>query len=131
MDAAAAGRSEEEWLAFSDTVRRWHELTHVICRRLYPGDIDSVRDELIADAVGLYAAEGRFDPELEKLFLGIRDRQYTGGRLGNYTDTPELKAGAVCDALGRIRAVAEAFSGTEPFGLIPLLMKEFAEKPFA
>lgn len=131
VDAAAAGRSEEEWLAFSDAVRRGHELTHVICRRLYPGDIDPVRDELIADAVGLYAAGGRFDPELEKLFLGIRGRQYTGGRLGNYTDTPEQKTDAVCQAIDRIRAVAEAFSGTEPFDLIPLLMNEFAGTPLS
>ena len=103
----------------------------MICRRLYPGDIDPVRDELIADAVGLYAAGGCFDPELEKLFLGIRGRQYTGGRLGNYTDTPELKTSAVCQAIDRIQAVVEAFSGAEPFDLIPLLMNEFAGKPLS
>ena len=58
VSAEAAGCSEEEWLALSDTIRRYHELTHVICRRLYPEDVDPVRDELIADAVGLYAAYG-------------------------------------------------------------------------
>ena len=51
--ASAVGIGEDEWLALSDTIRRYHELTHVICRRLYPGDIEPIRDELVADAVGL------------------------------------------------------------------------------
>jgi hypothetical protein len=124
VDAAAVGETEEEWLGHSDTIRRYHELTHVICRRLCPGDVAPIRDELAADAVGLTAAYGRFDPEKEKLFLGIRDGRYTGGRLGNYTDTPEALTGAVCAALERIRAIMEKQAGTEPFRLIPALMRE-------
>lgn len=124
VDAAAVGETEEEWLGHSDTIRRYHELTHVICRRQYPGDVAPIRDELAADAVGLIAAYGRFDPETEKRFLGIRDGRYTGGRLGNYTDTPEALTGAVCAALERIRAMMENQAGTEPFCLIPTLMKE-------
>ena len=124
VDAAAVGETEEEWLGHSDTIRRYHELTHVICRRLCPGDVAPIRDELAADAVGLIAAYGRFDPETEKLFLGIRDGRYIGGRLGNYTDTPEALVGAVCAALERIRAMREAEAGTEPFSLIPALMRE-------
>ena len=122
VDASAMGHTEEEWLALSDTIRRWHELTHVICRRLYPGDVDPVRDELIADAVGLYAAYGSFDPEKEKLFLGIRGREYTGGRLGNYTDTPEQQAGTVCDTLEQMKKEIGAKTGADPFDLIPVLM---------
>ena len=124
VDAAAVGETEEEWLGHSDTIRRYHELTHVICRRLYPGDVAPIRDELAADAVGLTAAYGRFDPEKEKLFLGIRDGRYIGGRLGNYTDIPEALTGAVCAALERIRAMIENQAGTEPFRLIPALMQD-------
>lgn len=124
VPAAAVGETEEEWLEHSDAIRRYHELTHVICRRLCPGDVAPIRDELVADAVGLIAAYGRFDPETEKLFLGIRDGRYTGGRLGNYTDTPEALTGAVCAALERIRAIMEKQAGTEPFRLIPALMKD-------
>ena len=124
VDAAAVGETEAAWLEHSDTIRRYHELTHVICRRLCPGDVAPIRDELAADAVGLIAAYGRFDPETEKLFLGIRDGRYTGGRLGNYTDTPEALTGAVCAALERIRAIMEKQAGTEPFRLIPALMKD-------
>lgn len=124
VDAAAVGETEAAWLEHSDTIRRYHELTHVICRRRYPGDIAPIRDELVADAVGLYAAYGCFDPETEKLFLGIRDGRYVGGRLGNYTDRPEELTGAVCAALERIRATVEKQAGTEPFRLIPALMKD-------
>ena len=123
VDAAAVGETEAAWLEHSDTIRRYHELTHVICRSIYPGDIAPIRDELAADAVGLYAAYGRFDPETEKLFLGIRDGRYVGGRLGNYTDAPESLTEAVCDALERVRATIDNQTETEPFQLIPALMQ--------
>jgi len=123
VDAAAMGETEAAWLEHSDTIRRYHELTHVICRRLCPGDVAPIRDELVADAVGLIAAYGRFDPETEKLFLGIRDGRYTGGRLGNYTDTPEALTGTVCAALERVRATIDNQTETEPFRLIPALMQ--------
>jgi len=131
VSAEAVGCSEEEWLARSDTIRRYHELTHVICRQLYPDDIDVVRDELIADAVGLFAAYGCFDPEKEKLFLGIRDGQYIGGRLVNYTDDPEKTAGSVCDELERIQAVVKVHNEMEPFELIHVLMKENKYRQFS
>ena len=124
VSAAAMGLTESEWLATSDTIRLYHELTHVICRRLYPEDVNSVRDELIADAVGLYAAFGRFDPKTEALFLGIKDGRYVGGRLENYTGEPEALAGQVGAALDRMKQVIDALPGTEPFALIPALMTE-------
>ena len=121
--ADAVGETEEAWLGHSNTIRRYHELTHVICRRQYPGDVAPIRDELIADAVGLYAAYGRFDPMLERRFLGIDDDgRYTGGRLGNYTDTPEALTGAVCAALERVRITIENQAGAEPFALIGAMM---------
>ena len=123
VSAEAAGCSEEEWLALSGTIRRYHELTHVICRRLYPDDIDPIRDELIADAVVLYAAYGRFDPEKEKLFLGVKGGRYVGGRLENYTPEPEKLAGPVSAELDRIKSIVDAQPGAEPFALIPVLMK--------
>lgn len=80
-------------------------------------------DELVADAVGLYAAYGYFDVKLEKLFLGITDKEYTGGRLENYTDEPDKIAAKVCDALEMIEKVVDKMKGEEPFDLIPELMR--------
>ena len=123
VSAAAVGCGEEEWLGISDTIRRYHELTHVICRRRYPDDIDAVRDELIADAVGLYAAFGSFDPEKEKLFLGIKGDKYAGGRLENYTDKPEKLTVSVVSTLDRVKELIGTMAGAPPFDLIPPLME--------
>lgn len=123
VSAQEMGLPEDEWLILSDTIRRFHELTHVICRRLYPNDIQPVRDELIADAVGLYAAYGHFDTGKEELFLGIRNGHYEGGRLENYTDVQEKQVRQVIAMLDRMKAVIDAREGAEPFALIPSLME--------
>ena len=70
------------------------------------------------------AAFGRFDPETEVQFLGIRDGRYIGGRLGNYTDEPEALAGRVGTELDRMKQVIDARPGAEPFALIGALMKK-------
>lgn len=128
-DIRPEGVAEADWISDSDTIRRYHELTHVICRRQWPDDIDEIRDELIADAVGLYAAYGRFDRELAMKFLGIKESQdeggcsYTGGRLGNYTSDPGGIAGRICAALDRISEICDAFDGESVFELIKPLME--------
>ena len=120
VTAEMAGQEEESWLGTSYSIRKYHELTHVICRRCYPDRIEAVWDELVADAVGIYAAFGKYDAELEKLFLGIRDGRYTGGRLENYTDAPDRLAVQVGQMLDRFSAVI-GDGKPEPFELIPLL----------
>ena len=131
VPAEEMGLPEEEWIRASYTIRKYHECTHVICRRLYPEMIDAVWDELTADAVGICAAFGRFDIETEERFLGIRDGRYAGGRLQNYVkdsgNREELDRLA-----GRAAGVLKAFvliireAGTEdPFGLIPVLQAQY------
>lgn len=124
VEAAAVGHSEEEWTKLSDTIRRYHELTHVICRRLYPENIEALRDELIADAMGLYAAYGRYDADKARLFLGLRGGKYIGGRMEHYTNEPERLAAPVDAALERIQRLLDACPSAEPFDLIPLLLRE-------
>lgn len=77
--------SEEEWIEKSITIRKYHELTHFVMRKTYPDDISFIRDELIADCIGLICAFNCFDTRLLKLFLGIEGETYReGGRLQNY-----------------------------------------------
>ena len=121
--AAEVGQSEENWTELSYVIRKYHELTHVICRRLYPERIEAVWDELVADAVGIYAALGRFDPVLEKRFLGIADDRYTGGRLENYTAQAAILAPQIAVTLEQFRDVIFEHSGATPFDLIPLLQE--------
>ena len=122
VSASEVGCGKNEWLVLSDTIRRYHELTHVICRRMYPDHTDAVRDELIADAVGIYAAYGSFEPEKEKLFLGLKDGRYSGGRLENYTDQPEKLSGSILAAVDRMKELMSRMAGAPPFDLIPPLM---------
>ncbi|MBQ7613598.1 MAG: hypothetical protein IJU77_00975 [Butyrivibrio sp.] len=122
VSAEKMGISEEKWLEDSDTIRRYHELTHVICRRSCPDDIDEVRDELVADAIGLYAAYGEFDPETEKKFLGIEGSAYVGGRLENYTDKPEEFIEEISEKLLVMQKQVEDIKPEDPFDLIPILM---------
>lgn len=80
-----AGFPEEEWIRHSRTIRTWHELAHVVSRRLYPDNQETVRDEVVADCIGLAAAFGNYDLRLAGLFLGITEDGYrAGGRLENY-----------------------------------------------
>lgn len=77
--------SKDEWIEKSIIIRKYHELTHFIMRKKYPDNISVVRDELIADGLGIIAAFGVFNKEMLKLFLGLENQEYRkGGRLENY-----------------------------------------------
>lgn len=80
-----AGCAPEQWRRLSLRIRIYHELTHFVCRALYPDDMDAIRDEVLADMIGLIAALGTYDAELAALFLGVERENYrAGGRLENY-----------------------------------------------
>lgn len=91
VSAEDAGRTlgraidEEEWREKSVCIRKYHELTHFIVRKLYPDHKEAIRDEIVADAIGLTAAFGRYETGLARLFLGLENEVYReGGRLQNY-----------------------------------------------
>ena len=123
VPAEKAGWPEDSWLETSLAIRKYHELTHVICRRQYPDRVEAVWDELVADAIGIYGALGRFDPALEKLFLGIAGDRYAGGRLENYTDSAAQLAGMVSRTLEGFAQLFADHPGAEPFAMIPLLQE--------
>ena len=123
-EAASAEMDEEEWNEKSDAVRKYHELTHFVCRKLYPDRTDAVWDELVADAAGIYAAFGRYDRALEELFLGIKDGGYTGGRLENYIQEGEdvkSLAPKVSAVLKEFEKSAEEAAGIDVFEFMPAL----------
>lgn len=77
--------SFNEWINKSITIRKYHELTHFVMRKRYSQDIKPIRDELIADCLGIYMAFNELRVDLLKLFLGIeKDGYREGGRLQNY-----------------------------------------------
>jgi hypothetical protein len=82
--------SEEEWIRASLIIRKYHELTHFISRRLFPGNKETLRDEVIADCVGIVAAFGEYDVSFAQRVLGIYGDEYrAGGRLSNYIENDE------------------------------------------
>ena len=128
LPAADAGLSEEEWLTASQAIRKAHECTHFICRRLFPDQIDPIWDELVADAVGLYAAFGQYDPALAARFLGVTEQGYAGGRLENYAGDDDLNvlAGKVCRGLQHLKQCADEAGRISPWEMAIRLEGEHA-----
>ncbi len=139
VEASRLGFDDSSWLSYSHTIRSFHECTHFICRRLYPDKTDPVWDELVADAVGIYAAFGYFDLEMEALFLGITKTGYTYGRLENYVDREDYAGGEEyhdrLDELAResyitllqIKSAFETHILNDPFDIIPILEESKAD----
>lgn len=103
VPASVPGLEEEEWLLRSCDIRLYHELTHFVCRGLYPDRVDVIRDEVLADCMGLLYAFGSYDTALALRFLGITaEGLLPGGRLENYTAEEERPA-----AVERVRALTK------------------------
>lgn len=91
VSAQSAGIEENEWKKKSVTVRRFHELTHFVSGRLFPQNKEALRDEIIADMIGILAAFGSSREDLSLLFLGLEGEEYRrGGRLENYVSAEAL-----------------------------------------
>jgi len=91
LEPSIAGYDEKNWLELSKKIRIYHEITHQISRRLYPDHKDAIRDEVIADCIGIIGALGYYDKELHKKVLGIiKDEYVSGSRLENYVEKEEL-----------------------------------------
>ncbi|HNW91417.1 MAG TPA: hypothetical protein PKM88_00725 [bacterium] len=105
--AAALGLilSDDKWLAQSMIIRCEHEFTHYATKRLFDTMRNNLLDELIADAAGLLAARGAYEPALARQFLGVEQAPAirAGGRLHAYcSDLPE----AARPALAALAAAA-------------------------
>ncbi|MDY6180563.1 MAG: hypothetical protein SPI15_06890 [Candidatus Faecousia sp.] len=85
------GLTAETWREKSLVIRKYHELTHFVCRRLWPEQKNILRDEVYADCIGLTAAFGGYEPAWAAVFLGIEHGTCRpGGRLGHYVNQEEL-----------------------------------------
>lgn len=127
VSAESVGLSAVEWKEKSFLIRKYHELTHFVCRGLYPEDIDALRDEVIADSIGLVAAFGKYDPALARLFLGVEGGVFReGGRLSHYAKEEELPA-----AVRRVNAMIDDYAariekaGADDLDIFALLLRIF------
>lgn len=124
--ASKAGYSEEDWNRLSADIRMYHECTHYICRKRWPQRKHKVVDEVVADAVGIFAAFGYYRTELALGVLGVSEKgTYTGGRLSFYVE--EEKLNEVCAVV--IKCVNQIYdicknNQYEPFVLLERIMEE-------
>lgn len=80
------GLEPEEWIRKSFVLRRTHECTHYYTLRAHSFMNNALKDELIADAMGIIEAFGEYRAELFLRFVGLEHypTYREGGRLQNY-----------------------------------------------
>lgn len=120
LPADQAGMSAEQWDKTSLTIRTWHELAHFVSRKQWPRNKHPLRDEIVADCIGLTAATGHYDRQLAAALLGVCETGYRpGGRLQNYLPE-ESPSEEVLSAVRRtIDCLADAAGpAPSPFALL-------------
>lgn len=80
------GLEASDWINKSFVLRRTHECAHYYTLRAYGFMNNALKDELIADAMGIIEAFGEYRADLFLRFVGLENYpQYReGGRLQNY-----------------------------------------------
>lgn len=117
--AADVGLSDEEWARCSITLRLEHECTHYFTRRVLGAMRNRLADELIADAMGIVAATGRFRADWLLRFLGLEHYPTfrPGGRLEEYRGNLALNSGSfrvLCSAAQQCARNLEAIDQLRP-----------------
>lgn len=127
VPASIVGLSEKEWREKSYIIRKYHELSHFVCRTLWPKDIVPIRDEVIADLIGLVSAFGKYDPTLAKRFLGIENGCYCeGGRLSHYVDTSHIEEAvkSASEQIERLASLVDEIDENDVFNLLMIIIRE-------
>ncbi|MFW6179745.1 MAG: DUF7005 family protein, partial [Desulfohalobiaceae bacterium] len=86
VQAEKLGLGQEEWLQSSLRLRLEHECTHYFTRRVFSSMQKNLWDELLADYMGILAAQGAYNAKWFLLFLGLEDypEYRSGGRFEKY-----------------------------------------------
>lgn len=126
VPAGELGLDETVWMERSLCIRKHHELTHFVCRTLFPEDVDAVRDEILADLIGLYTAFGRYEPALARRFLGLEARGVRqDGRLRHYVSEQGLPAArdAADQMINDYAKRTDRLTGQDTYSVLLALMK--------
>lgn len=114
----------DTWIEESIKIRTWHEITHIVCRRLYIENKDAIRDEVVADMMGLLFTYGRYDGKLALRFLGIENGQLTeGARLYHYVPEEEIESAMdyACDVALQLEKYCADKCDMQPFDILKLI----------
>lgn len=121
VPAEKAGMDEDAWRSASVTIRKFHELTHFTSIRLWPENKNAIRDEIVADLIGIFAAFGEYRDDLARLFLGTEGETYrSGGRLQNYAGgrAPDELMPEVNSLIALLKKETAHFSGGNVFDIL-------------
>ncbi|MHB8158862.1 MAG: DUF7005 family protein [Desulfocucumaceae bacterium] len=96
IPAREMGLDPKEWGKLSLTIRREHEATHYLTRRVLGSARNNILDELIADCMGIMSAAGSYRSEWFLRFMGLEGYPCyrEGGRLANYIVNLPLSPGS-------------------------------------
>jgi hypothetical protein len=96
INAAQMDMPEQEWRELSVRIRLEHEATHYFTQRVFGSAQNHVLDEIIADYMGIVAAQGHYRADWFLRFMGLEDypRYRQGGRLQNYIAGNVMSLGA-------------------------------------
>jgi hypothetical protein len=120
VPAEIMGLDETVWRERSMIIRRNHESAHYYTKRFWGSSRNNLRDELIADFCGIYAAFGEYKAEWFLKFLGLSDNSDgTRGRIKIYTQNLSVPAAEVIKKLAFLAAERiERWSKTSEFMLM-------------
>ena len=109
VPASALGLAEDRWRELSLLIRRDHECSHYLTKRLFGSMKNNALDELIADYAGLTGALGRYRADWFLRFMGLEDfpRYRQGARLDIYRGDPPLTDGAFRVLQALLKAAAD------------------------
>jgi len=127
LKPSIAGYDEDTWLNLSKQIRIYHEITHQISRKLYLEHKQAIRDEVIADCIGIIGALGHYDKNLHLKVLGIINGQYVkGSRLENYIEEDKLDEAVeyVKNLIDKLEPICMN-NKLEPFELLLKIEKEY------
>ncbi|KUO74746.1 MAG: hypothetical protein APF81_20690 [Desulfosporosinus sp. BRH_c37] len=88
--------SGQDWQELSVLIRREHEATHYFTQRVFGSAENQLLDELIADYMGIIAANGCCRADWLLRFMGLENYPVyrEGSRLQNYIAKPPISVGA-------------------------------------
>jgi hypothetical protein len=87
VPAQTVGLDPEGWTQRSLRIRLAHECAHLFTQQVLGSMENHLLDELVADCMGIIAAEGKYRAEWALSFLGVESKNELtrGGRMENYT----------------------------------------------
>lgn len=112
VPAHRLGLTEEEWAAYSLSIRLEHECTHLFTLNQYGCASNNLHDELIADYIGISKTTGTYNKEWMLAFMGLEEypSYRKGARLENYLVNTNLTTESFSQLISVIKSAVESIA---------------------